>query len=75
VQVPDLFADMSHRLPFELVEPIEKMLSWDYDKRPNAELFTLVLFLLTRLIRAKRTCATYCGVDCGRACDVRWPTE
>ena len=38
----ELFGDIAHRMPLQLVEPVEKMINRDVRYRPNAQLFMIV---------------------------------
>lgn len=42
VQLTELFGGIAPRLPAELVEPVEKMISRESRQRPTAQLFVLV---------------------------------
>jgi len=42
VQMADLFAEISPKIPSQLVEHVEKMLSSDPKSRPSAPMFILV---------------------------------
>ena len=42
LQMTELFGDVAHRMPLQLVEPVEKMINKDIRYRPTAQLFMLV---------------------------------
>ncbi|KER25621.1 hypothetical protein T265_06967 [Opisthorchis viverrini] len=42
--IPELFRKAVGRMPLELVEPVEKMLSRSSQRRPTSQLFALVSF-------------------------------
>ncbi len=42
LQLTELFGDVAHRMPLQLVEPTEKMINKDIRYRPSSQLFMLV---------------------------------
>ena len=41
-QMSEIFGEVAHRMPLQLVEPVEKMINRDIRYRPTAQLFMLV---------------------------------
>ncbi len=45
----ELFGEVTHRMPLNLVEPVEKMINKDIRYRPTPQLFTLVSMYINKL--------------------------